>query len=77
MQKELDYMIERFPKYRGRLTELFNSSEDFKSLCNDYWECNYHILGMMSCRTNEPRIENGYKMLSLSLEQEVLRYLGD
>ncbi len=75
MQKELDYMIEKFPKHRALVTELYYQNEDFKSLCEDFWECQFNISMLMEKEIKEPRIENGYKMLSLSLEQEVLTYL--
>lgn len=75
MEKELDYMIEKFPAYRARLVDLFNGNEDFKSLCDDYWQCNYQLARLHGKVLKEARMENNYKMLRLNLEQEVLQYL--
>ena len=77
MQKELDYMIGRFPRYRARVIELFNCNDDFKSLCDDYWQCHNNLYRLNEQANREPRLENGYKMLSLTLEQEVLHFLND
>lgn len=75
MQKELDYIINRFPEYRGRLTDLFNSNDDFKSLCDDYWQCNQIASRFSGNAIEYARLENSYKMLKLDLEQEVLHFL--
>jgi hypothetical protein len=76
MEKELDYMIERFPQYRARLMELFENNDDFRSLCDDYWQCNYNIFKLNGNVIKETRIENNYRMLSLNLEQEVMNFLN-
>jgi predicted secreted protein len=75
VEKELDYMIEKFPQYRAKLIHLFNNNDDFRSLCDDYWQCNYCATKFTSNVKNEARIENNYKVLSLALEQEVQNYL--
>lgn len=76
MEKELDYMIERFPSYRARLVELFGTNDDFRSLCDDYWQCHYNLFKLSGNLVKEARMENNYKMLSLNLEQEVLNFLN-
>ena len=75
MYKELDYMLETYPGYRGRITELFNSNEDFKSLCDDVWQCKNNLLQLGKNRVNDTRNENGYRLLWLELEKEVLNFL--
>jgi hypothetical protein len=75
MEKELDYMIEKFPQYRARLIDLFRQNDDFRSLCDDYWQCNYNMHKLAGNVVKEARIENNYRMLSLNLEQEVMTFL--
>lgn len=74
MEKELDTMIERFPAFRGKIIELFNSNGDFKALCKDYWQCKAALLKLRETILKDTRNENGYKALYLELEQEALHY---
>ncbi|HNP24334.1 MAG TPA: hypothetical protein PKM63_19080 [Panacibacter sp.] len=76
MQKELDYIINRFPEYRGKLMELFSSNDDFRSLCDDYWQCSQTASRFNDNSIEHARMENSYKMLRLDLEQEVLHFLN-
>ena len=76
MHKELDHMLERFPEHRGVIIQLFNSNEDFKSLCDDYLQCKNNLLKFRQNVLKDTRVENEYKMLSLDLEQEVLHFLA-
>jgi hypothetical protein len=76
MNKELDYMLERYPEYRGRIIELFGSDEDFKSLCDDIWQCKNNLVKFRENRVSDTRNENEYRLLLLDLEQEVLNFLA-
>jgi len=76
MQKELNNMLERFPEHKGKIFELFSSNEDFKSLCEDYWQCKNALYKYRNNVQEDARNENEYAGLSLDLEQEILRFLG-
>lgn len=75
MTKELDHMIQKFPGYRGRLIELFRTNEDFRSLCDDYWQCDSKLIHLRQNTIKDTRAENSYALLFLDLEQEVMRFL--
>lgn len=76
MTRELDHMINAFPAHRGKLIDLYDTNEDFRSLCDDYWQCNCSLNKIHQDATHDKRSENSYKMLCLDLEQEVLQYLN-
>lgn len=76
MTRELDHIIEKFPCHRARFIELFSTNEDFRSLCDDYWQCNSNLVRLQQNMVKDIRTENSYKMLCLDLEQEVLHFLG-
>lgn len=72
MTKELDHMISRFPIYRSSVMELYSKSDDFKSLCEDYWNCTNNLGKLLAKADTPARLSNQYRLLSLELEQEVL-----
>lgn len=76
MYKELDQMLEAYPECRLKVIELFSSNEDFKSLCDDVWQCKKSLLKFRNNAVNDTRKENEYRLLLLDLEQEVERFLS-
>ena len=74
MHKELYNMLERFPEYRGNIIELFNSNEDFKSLCDDYWQCKNALLKFREHVLEDAQVENEYRQLCMDLEQDAFRF---
>lgn len=75
MQKELQNMLDLFPQFRGSILQLFNSDEDFRSLCFDYWQCKSVILCAREEAQSHLQTENEYINLSKELENEVLKIL--
>ncbi|MCU0396144.1 MAG: hypothetical protein MUF29_09545 [Chitinophagaceae bacterium] len=85
MDKEMDFMIRRFPRYRGLVIQLFDTSEDFKAVCEDYWQCSLVIRKM---KEENEQVKNGqenpydqriisqYNLLRLELESEALRMIN-
>ena len=76
MYKELDHMLERFPQHRGRIIELYDRNEDFRSLCNDYLQCKLTMEKFEKDVRHGIRMENQYRVLNLDLEREVLHFLN-
>lgn len=76
MTKELDNMMQRFPDQRGRIIELFNNNEDFRTVCEDYWESRQALLNSMTHKIEDAILENEYSVLCLELEKEALRFIG-
>jgi uncharacterized membrane-anchored protein YhcB (DUF1043 family) len=74
MEKELHNILERFPQFRSRIIELFNTNSEFRSLCVDYLKCKKTLATSRDSLLKNVRLENEYKALSLDLEQEALLF---
>jgi hypothetical protein len=77
MTKELDHMIERFPTHRGKIMELYKSSYNFRSLCEDYWISGEVLLNRRKTMTSESMQVKEYESICLLLEKEVMDYLAE
>jgi hypothetical protein len=75
MVKELDFMIQRFPHYRDPAERLYACSDDFKSICEDYWECSSNLENLKAGQISDNRLLTQYSLLRLDLESEALRLL--
>ena len=76
MNKELNNMLERFPDQRKRIIELYNKNEDFRALCEDYWQSKKALLNSRGNQIEDALLENEYSGLCLELEKEALRFIG-
>jgi len=56
-------IITRFPNHQNCIKELFDESESFKSLCEDYFDCR---------RVLDKTIENSDKSSDLQKEYQVM-----
>ncbi len=74
----IDKMHEKFPAKVYLIDELFAQSESFRTLCEDYIECQSVIqrfrynLKMMESNTLEE-----YQQLSGELEEEIMSRIGN
>jgi hypothetical protein len=69
-------IMERFPEERQALRRLFEGSQSFQSLCNDYLECCTALRDWQQSTSEEaPAWRDEYTQLLLELEQEVRQYL--
>ncbi len=75
MHKELNNILEQFPEHRAKILALFSSSEDFKSLCDDYWQCKNSLQKFRENKLEDSRVEEEYVRLCIELEDDALRYL--
>ena len=68
----LNLIINRFPEYRDFIYELFNESESFRMLCEDYYDCRVILdkSTKISDKTNSLRKE--YQILLKEIEDELL-----
>lgn len=75
MTRELDYMISRYPEHRGQLIELYENSPNFRSLCDDFWQCHDTLKRLVVMEEKDERLENSCRMLCITLEEEVMKSL--
>ena len=68
----LKLIFKRFPNHTDYVTELFNESESFKSLCEDYYDCRMLLdKSIIACnKKNDMRQE--YQLLMAEIEEELL-----
>lgn len=72
----LSLITDRFPEERQSLRRLFQESQSFQSLCNDYQECLAALQNWQQSTAEEaPAWRDEYAHLLLELEQEVRQYL--
>lgn len=77
MKKVLDYILEKLPDHRNTITELYESNDDFRTLCEDYLTT---AKGLEESRNNSIRgrdLENEYAHTYLELEREIIYMLGN
>ncbi len=68
----LDEVVERFPESCRLITKLYHSSDFFRSLCEDYYECMQVIKNLeASDRMIQKRYDKEYRILLKDLEKEL------
>ena len=76
MQKELDHMLRKFPAFRAKIIEMFNTNDDFRMLCNDYFLCERSLNGLDVDDEEKNQIVCEFRNMMHELEEEVRRLLG-
>jgi hypothetical protein len=67
---------ERLPNLRDRVARLFERSEDFRELCEEYQACCEAAARLAPAGANEA-LRREYLALQLRLEGEILRYVAE
>ncbi len=75
IDKRLDNVLVKFPAFRARIIELFGNNEEFKSLCEDYWECRDEIARFEFERRRINSTQRQFTDLALNLENEMMKFL--
>jgi len=70
-------VMERFPEKRVALKRLFEASQSFQSLCNEYEACMTALRYWRDSSLPEaPNFRNEFSSLLSELEEEILEHLG-
>ena len=75
MNAELICMFEKFPGLREKIQSLYESDDEFQTLCFDYFLC---VRSLTQWETNLEKDEKfilEYTELKGTLESELLRYI--
>ena len=75
MGKELDFLLQRFPRYRGLALVLYGRNEDFRAICDDYWQCSKNLEKLEAENVQDSRLLREYNLMKLELETEALHLL--
>ena len=74
-QTDLIYVTNRFPAFHEKVVDLYNQSEEFQSLCNDYYLCIKSLDQWKTKIENDKKCLLEYTDLKTTLEQEMCRFL--
>lgn len=69
MNDIITFITSRFPTYRGKVIEYYQSDDDFKVLCDDFYSC-------VKMLESHRKGEREYQVLALDLEKEIARFLS-
>jgi len=72
---ELLYVTNRFPAFHEKVVDLYNQSEEFQALCNDYYLCIKSLDQWKIKIENDKKCLLEYTDLKTTLEQEMCRFL--
>ena len=68
----LNHIITRFPDHQNCIKELFEESESFKLLCEDYFDCR-RVLDENIKNSNKSRdLKKEYQVMLSEIEDELL-----
>ena len=68
----LNHIITRFPDHQNCIKELFNESESFKSLCEDYCDCRIVLDETIKNSNKSSDLQKEYQVMLSEIEDELL-----
>lgn len=68
----LNHIITRFPNHQKCIKELFDESESFRSLCEDYFDCRAVLDESIKTNNKTNGLRKEYQLLLTEIEDELL-----
>ena len=68
----LNHIITWFPDHQNCIKELFNESESFKSLCEDYCDCRIVLDETIKNSNKSSDLQKEYQVMLSEIEDELL-----
>ena len=68
----LKLIITRFPNHQNCIKELFDESESFKSLCEDYFDCRRVLDETIKNNNRSSDLRKEYQVMLSEIEDELL-----
>ena len=75
LNKQLHLIKQRFPDQNERIEDLFESNEDFRALCSDYFLCVQHLQKFKKEFGEKKLSIEEYKNVRAELEDELSSFL--
>lgn len=75
MKKIFEFILSKFPEHRSGIIELYNTDEDFRSLCEDYLTSLEAMEEGRKILIKDREVEREYVQLNLDLEKEIFYFL--
>jgi len=70
--KILELISLRFPNHKELILELFNESESFRSLCEDYYDCRTMLDESIKISNKSSDVRKEYQIVLKEIEDELL-----
>jgi len=75
MNEEIIYMLDRFPKHRKIILKAYNTNDEFKSLCQDFYSTARALENYKNDMIKNLKGELEYQRVFADLEKEIVEYL--
>jgi hypothetical protein len=76
MNDDVKFMMDRFSAFRERILNAYQTNEEFKSLCEDFYSSALILKNYKKKMMQDKKSELEYRKLFLELETEILNFLG-
>ena len=76
MNEDVKYMMSRFSAYKEQILDAYETNEEFKSLCEDFYSSALILENYKKKILKDKKSELEYRKLFLDLENEILNFLG-
>jgi hypothetical protein len=76
MSEDVKFMMSRFSAYKDQILDAYETNEEFKSLCEDFYSSAMILENYKRKILKDKKSELEYRKLFLDLENEVLNFLG-
>ena len=76
MSDDVKFMMDRFSLYKDQILEAYQTNDEFKSLCEDFYSSALILENLKQKLLKDKRSELEYRRLFLDLENEILDFLG-
>jgi hypothetical protein len=68
----LKFIITRFPNHQNCIKELFEESESFRSLCEDYFDCRTVLDETIKNSSKSSDLRKEYQVMLTEIENELI-----
>jgi len=72
----LKVITSRFPNHKDFINELFEESESFRTLCEDYYDCKMVLDKSIQINNKTNDMSKEYQILLTEIEDELLEKLS-
>ena len=76
MSEDVKFMMSRFSAYKEQILDAYETNEEFKSLCEDFYSSALILENYKKKILKDKKSELEYRKLFLDLENEVFNFFG-
>jgi hypothetical protein len=76
MNEDIKFMMSRFSAYKEQILDAYETNEEFKSLCEDFYSSALILENYKKKMLKDKKNELEYRKVFLDLENEILNFLG-